>query len=116
MKRYKNVEVEGTASIEASEVLLAGTAAEPKHVDGLWITESTAVENMDATIRVWLNTLLIVNMPLMHLLTDNATSTRYFRPYIELDLDLASGDQLEVGHLSGGTASDMNYCAQYEVR
>jgi len=114
MRRYEHVAVDGTANVETVEDLLVGTQAEPKHVLGLYVTEVTATENNDAVLRAYHNTERIVDLPIVHLIGDNATSVRPAPPYVPLDLTLGPGDKLIVGQVSGGTASDIDFGAVWE--
>lgn len=116
MKLYKSAKVAGTISTEETTDLLTGTDAEPKHVDGIYFTEYTAGgENHDATIRVFKDTVKIAEIYLYHFAQAFDSDVYADGRFLELDVDLPAGVKLEVGHLSGATASDIAYTAKYEV-
>ena len=115
MIHYKTANVAGTASVESSTDLLKGTQKEPKFVRGLWFTEYTAAEEKDALIRVYKDTVKIAEFDIRHTLLSFDSDSRQFVPRIPLEIDLAPGETLEVGHLSGGTASDIVYTVEYEI-
>lgn len=112
---YKTEAVAGYASEERTTDILTGTVEEPKFVRKLMFTEYTATENMDALIRVFKNTVKIAEIPLYHFFAVFDAATKIAMAEIELDIELATGDKLEVGHLSGGTASNIRYTVVYEI-
>lgn len=114
-KRYDHVAVSGTANVETTETLLRGTEEEPKHVEGLYVTETTGTAQNDATLRVYRNQQRLVDLPIAHLLTDDGGEERPERPWLPLDLELAAGDELSVGHVSGGTPTDLDFGVRYTV-
>jgi hypothetical protein len=107
--------VTGTANVEVVASAVAGTVTQPKHVTGVYVTEVTGTLYHNAIIRIYKNTERLVDMALVHLLTDNALDTRYFLPFIPLDVSLAPGDVLSVGHVSGATASNLDFAVAFDV-
>jgi len=116
MIRHEEVLVNGTANTETTAVLLTGTRAEPKHVRGVRVTEVTGTLQNDARILMYKDTVKIVDMNIVHLLSKSGAGDSYIDRFIPLDLDLAEGESLEVGHVSGSTASNIRYAAEYEVK
>lgn len=114
MKLYGSAKVTGIASTEVTTTLLSGTASAPKHVDGLFFTEDPASNQHDATIRVYKDTVKIAEFYIAHWCDDADSNHRLAVSYVELDVALAEGEKLEVGHLSGGTLSVVIYTAKYE--
>ena len=115
MLRTKTLEVSGTGSIEATSEILVGTAEEPKHVTRLFAYETTTALNNDAVVRAYREQVRIVDFDI-RVFFDQAATPLLTRPIeIPLDLDLAAGQALDVGHVSGTTASDMVFVVEYEV-
>lgn len=115
MKYYKDVLVEGTASIESLETLLTGTEAERIHVEALAFVEDTDTEQMDADLRAYRNLEKFIDMSIRNLIPERDTDERHWDPWLDVDIELAAGDVLKVGHVSGGTASDIRVVARYTV-
>lgn len=115
VRYYTTVEVAGTLGVETVDTLLTSTRAEPKRLVGIFATEYTATENDDARIRVYLERERIVDISIRHLISAFDTSARCVAPWIPLDLLIPEGETVKVGHVSGGTASDIVYTAAYEL-
>jgi len=115
MYYYKDVLVEGTASTEILETLLTGTAAEPKFVEALAFVEDTDTEQMDATLRAYKNLEKFVDMNVRNLIPERGDDARHWDPWLPVNIELKAGDELKVGAVSGGTASDIRVVARYTV-
>lgn len=115
MKYYKDVLVSGTASIESLETLLTGTEAERIHVEALAFMEDTDTEQIDADLRAYRNLEKFIDMSIRNLVPEVGNDTRAWNPWLEVDIQLDPGDKLEVGHVSGATASDIRVVARYTV-
>lgn len=115
MKYYKDVLVEGTASVETVSTLLTGTTAEPKHVEALAFVEDTDTEQMDATIRAYRNLEQFMDFNIRNLIPERGDDDRQWDPWLLVDVALKAGDELKVGHVSGGTATDLRVIARYTI-
>ena len=114
-KFYKRKAVSGSSNEEKLEEIVTSTAEEPKHVTALWFTEVTAVENNDAVLRAYVERERIIDMSIKHTLSIMDAEGRYWRPRLEVDITLPVGQSLSVGCVSGGTATNLEVVAEYEI-
>jgi len=116
MIRYKQFSQAGTASVLKKSTPLTGTKTEPKRITALRWVEVTATEENDAVISIYKNQNLICefDIRLSFIVFDAAPCN--FERKIPLDIQLNEGNELTVGHTSGGTASDMLYNLEYETK
>lgn len=113
---YKYVTVTGTANVEATATLLSATPEEPKRVVELWVYESTGTRQNNAVLRVYIEREKIVELPIGVFLDWGSTPTYpQGAGRIPLDQPLEVGESLIVGHVSGGTASNITWAAVYEI-
>lgn len=112
----KYVTVAGTANVEKTDNILTSTEEEKKKVRKLFVYESTTTRNNDAIIRVYLEREKISEMPVKNFL-DFAAAPIYplAAGEIPLDIEIPVGQTLFVGHVSGATASNMVFTAEYEI-
>ncbi len=115
MRYYKDVRVAGTASIESLSTLLTGTTKEPKHVDAIRFIEDTTTAQLDAQLRAYLNLEKFIDMNYEMLLAKRQYEAMPGADWLEVDIDLGAGDELKVGHVSGGTASHMRIAVRYTI-
>jgi len=115
-KFYDYLEILGSPNVEVTDVFLTSTEEEPKHINKLRIYESTATRNNDAIIRVYIERERIADFPIAVFL-DQAATPLYPNAAgeIELDVDLPVGQSLIVGCVSGATASNVMFVAEYEI-
>lgn len=113
---YKTKEVTGVSNQEVLEKLLTSTEEENKVLKGIFVTETTATENNDARIRLYLEREKLIDFDIRHLISaqDNA-SRQTENPYIPVNVDIPVGQTIQVGHVSGGTASNVSYTVVYEI-
>ena len=113
---YESVHVDGTANSETLETILTSTEEEHKMIDAVVFIEDTATEQHDAEIVAYIEREKIMDVPISQNLTsfDNDTrlSTNLWYP---LGHDLPVGQSLKVGHVSGGTASNVYYTVRYKI-
>lgn len=114
-KYYKRVVVSGTADTEILSDLLTSTEEEHKHIIALWFTETTGTLYGDSVIRAYVEREKIVDMSCRHFNTATPNDNRVALPRLEIDTDLPVGQTLSVGHISGGTASNYEFVAEYEI-
>lgn len=115
-KYYKRKVVSGSSNEEKLEDIITSTTEEPKHVTALWFTEITATtENNDAILRAYVEREQIIDMSIRQLLYAMDVETRHSRPRLEVDIDLPEGQSLSVGCVSGGTATNLEVVAEYEI-
>ncbi len=113
---YKYVTVDGATSDEDLETILTSTAEESFHVDALMFLETTATENHDAVLRAYLERERILDFPLAFFLQAADSDTRLaIDQWIVIDEPLPVGQSLKVGHLSGGTLSEMKVVCRYHI-
>lgn len=113
MHQIKDIAVDGEANAATVETALEGTKTRQYHVQGIEPLEVTGTKQRDAVIKVWRDTTLIQEISYKHLLEEETADPRLPDPMIPLDIDLEAGEVLEVGHVSGGTASNMRYAIHY---
>lgn len=115
-KYYTREEVAGTLSVETLGNGIESTAEEPKRIVALWVKEKTAIENMDAFIRGYIERERILDMKIINFLAvfDAADQIDQLAR-IELNHDIPVGQRFKAGHLSGGVASDIEYTYEYEI-
>jgi hypothetical protein len=115
-KYYKYTTVTGTAGGETTAASVASTDVEPKHISKIYVYESTATRNNDATVRVYVERERIVDAPIKMFL-DLASTPAYplAAGVFEVDFDLPVGQTLYVGHVSGATASNLTFIVEYEL-
>lgn len=112
---YTTEEVAGTLSEITLTTILTSTPDAPLHLLGFFATEYTAVENDDARIYLWLQREQIVDISIQHLVSAFDTSARCEQPFVPVDLVIPPGQSVKIGHLSGGTASDIVYTVVYNI-
>ena len=115
-KYYTREEVAGVASVETLGNGIESTAEEPKRIVALWVKEKTATENRDAYIRGYIDRERILDMKIINFLAAFDSDTQigqYAR--IEIDHEIPVGRRFKAGHLSGATASDIEYTYEYEI-
>jgi len=115
-KLYDFIEVTGEANTEVTKTFLTSTEEEPKRVLNLYVFESTPTRQNDAIIRVYIERERVVDIPLRMFL-DQSTNQLYPNGAgkIEIGVDLPIGQSLIVGHISGSTASNVTFVAEYEI-
>ena len=115
-KYYTREEVAGTASVEKLGSGIESTAEEPKRIVALWVKEKTATENMNAYIRGYIERERILDMKIINfLIVFDAANQLGQLARIELNHDIPVGQRFKAGHLSGATASDIEYTYEYEI-
>jgi hypothetical protein len=115
-KYYKYTTVNGTSGGETTAASVASTDVEPKHISKIYVYESTATRNNDATVRVYVERERIVDAPIKMFLDLASTPTYPLAAGVfEVDFDLPVGQTLYVGHVSGSTASNITFVIEYEL-
>jgi len=115
-KFYSYKEVSGTANTEVTSTFLTSTEEEPKKINRLFIYETTSTRQNDAVVRVYVERERIVDIPIGMFLDWAGTPTYpNAAGVIEIDVDLPVGQSLIVGHVSGSTASNVMFVAEYEI-
>jgi hypothetical protein len=115
-KYYKYTTVTGTSGGETTAASVASTDVEPKHVSKIYVYESTITKNNDAIVRVYVERERIVDAPIRMFLDQASTPTYPLAAGVfEVDFDLPVGQTLYVGHVSGGTASNVTFVIEYEL-
>ena len=113
---YKYVTVTGIANTEVLETLLTSTETEPKHIDALCYIESTATENWVSILRAYVENVRILDFPQSMLLVQALADPRLAEgQWIPIDRDLGVGEELKVGHVSGGTIANFQIAVRYRV-
>ena len=113
---YKYVTVTGTANVETLSTLLTSTEAEPKHIEALLFIESTATENWVSILRAYVENVRILDIPYAIFLIDPVATPRLACDHwIPIDRALAVGEELKVGHVSGGTAANYRIVVRYSI-
>lgn len=115
MFNYEEVSVSGVINSRTLENGVTSTQEQPKHIESVTVTEVTGTPNNDAILEFWVETERVCEMAIVHTLLDAASSDRNWKPEIELNLDLPVGQTLKVGHVSGGTASDVRFNIKYSL-
>lgn len=114
---YDSVEVEGEANEETLEVILTSTEEEVKHIEGIAFIETTAAENLDAVLAMYIERERIVNVPMVQNQRVHDSEVRLNTdPFYPLNHDLPVGQSFKVGHVSGATATDMYYTVRYTIK
>lgn len=110
------ITVTGLANTEKTEKFLTSTEEEPKRILRLRVYESTSTRQNDAVIRVYIERERIAELPI-RTFTDQGANPLYPQGAgtIELGFDLPVGQSLIVGHVSGATASQITFVAEYEI-
>lgn len=113
---YESIEVDGLANNEVVETVLTSTKEEKKTVIGVWIAETTAAENNDADIVLYIEREKIADIPIKVMLDihDVAGARRRDR-WIKLGHSLPEGDTLKVGQVSGAVATNITFTVAYEI-
>jgi len=117
-ERYREyVTVSGTANTETTKTLVTSTEEEPKKLLKLYVMEDTSSQQNDAIIRIYIERDRIIEFPIKVLTQRYASAEAYPEGAgeITLDRELPVGQDLIVGHLSGGTASDVIFVVEYEI-
>jgi len=115
MLRYKRLVVSGTANTEVTAELLVGTDQEPKKLVALWFREITGTRNNDAQLVGYVESLKVLEHDVRVFLDGAATPLYSTPPRLALGVDLPAGSAFDVGCISGATASDFVFVAEYEV-
>ena len=115
VKYYKEVTISGTANEETLEDILTSTETSKYKVNRIIFTETTSPQNNDAQLRVYLEREKILDVNVVHTLSNITTNSRVPDPWFDLDLEIPVGQTLTVGFVSGSTASDFKIAIQYEV-
>lgn len=115
VKYYKEVEISGTANEETLENILTSTETYKYRVNRVIFTETTSTLNNDAQLRVYLEREKILDLNVVHTLTNITTSSRVPDPWFDLDIEIPVGQTLSVGFVSGSTASDFRIAIEYEI-
>ena len=114
---YESVHVDGTANSETLETILTSTEEEHKMIDAVAFIEDTATEQHDAEIVVYIEREKIMDVPISQNLiafdSDTRLSTNLW--YL-LGHDLPVGQSFKVGHVSGGTASNIYFTVRYQIK
>lgn len=114
---YESVEVTGVANEEVLETLLTSTEEEPLHIEGIAFYETTAVENNDATLKMYIERECIVTAPIAQNLRSHDSDVRLnFQPFYPLGHDLPVGQSFKVGHISGAVLSNIGFTVRYGIR
>lgn len=113
---YKPKTVTGTAQEETAATVVTSTEEEPKTVRAIWVTEVTSTLQHDATIKVYVERTLVLEMKITQLLDSNTSDTKTEYPRLPLDIELPVGEELVCGQVSGGTATDIEFVAEYTLR
>lgn len=110
------VKVVGKANDEVVEPLIYSTAEEPKHLKRIYIYEVTPTRQNNAIIRIYHERDRIMEFPIAMFL-DQSASQLYptGAGVVEIDRAIPVGERISVGHLSGATASDIMFIAEYEL-
>ena len=113
---YESVHVNGTANTEVVEEILTSTEEEHKFVDAIAFIEDTATEQHDAVLVAYIEREKIMEVPISQNLQSWDSDVRMkFDPFYPLGHDLPVGQSLRVGHVSGGTASNVYYTVRYKI-
>jgi len=114
---YHSIHIDGAANEETTETIITSTEEEPKHIEGVAFYEDTAVENLDARLAMYIEREKIVDAPIAQNQRSHDSDVRLnFDPFFPIGHDLPVGQSFKVGHISGGTASDMWYTVRYSIR
>lgn len=112
---YERKKVSGTANTETTANIVTSTEEEPKTIHTLTIREVTGTLQGDATIIVYVEREKLVNIKLVSLLEASNSDNVAEKGKVELDLELPVGQDLTVGHVSGATASDIEFMVKYTI-
>jgi len=115
VKYYKEVTINGTANEETLEDILTSTETFKYRVNRIIFTETTSPQNNDAQLRVYLEREKILDVNVVHTLTNITTNSRVPDPWFELDLEIPVGQTLTAGFVSGSTASNFKIAIEYEI-
>lgn len=111
---YTYEDVDGTANEEETADILEGTKKKPKHVVAVMYIEDTAALQHDAILRAYKDRTRIVDMPIQAGLLNNGSDDRLENlQWIEIDTVFEAGEELQVGTMSGGNATDVLVVAKY---
>lgn len=113
---YERKKVSGTANTETTADIVTSTEAEPKTIHSLKIREVTGTLQGDAEIVVYVERDQIVDMKIVSLLDANTSDNVADKGEFEIEVELPVGQSLTVGHMSGATASDLEFTAEYTLR
>jgi len=114
-KYYETITVNGTANTEVIDTLVTSTQTEKKHINRMIFTEVTGTAQNNAVIYAYVAQKRIVNMPIQHFLMKAGASDRPSMEWLNLDFDLPVGQSLDVGTVSGATASNFIFTVEYEL-
>lgn len=112
---YDRAEVSGTANTETTTDIVTSTEEEPKTIKSLKIREVTGTLQGDAKIVVYVEREKIVDMKIVSLLEASNSDSVADKGQITIDVALPVGQDLTVGHVSGATASDLEFTVNYEI-
>jgi hypothetical protein len=113
---YESVTIAGVANTETLEDILTSTEEEAKHIDAIAFFETTAVENHDAELAMYIERERIVSVPMAQNQRSHDSDVRLNTdPFFPIGHDLPVGQAFKVGHVSGAVASDMCYTVRYTI-
>jgi len=115
VKYYKEVTISGIPNEETLEDIITSTETFKYKVNKIIFTETTSTPNNDAQLRVYLEREKILDINVVHLLTNITNNSRTTNPWIELDLEIPIGQTLSVGFVSASTASNFKIAIEYEI-
>lgn len=114
---YESVEVAGVANEEALETILTSTEEEPLMIEGIAFIETTAVENNDAVLKMYIERECIVTARIAQNLRSHDSDIRLnFQPFYPLNHDLPVGQSFKVGQISGAVLSNVYFTVRYHIR
>lgn len=111
----KTLAINGVANKETTQAILTSTTENHYHIKRLWITEVSTTPQNNAIIRAYRDLYLLTDFAYSHLLTNATSGTANQFRVIDVDVDLPVGSSYYVGHVSGSTASNMQYTVEYET-
>lgn len=114
---YESVEVTGVANEEELETILTSTEEEPLTIEGIAFLETTAVENNDAILKMYIERECIFTAPIAQNLRSHDSDVRLnFQPFYPLNHDLPVGQSFKVGHISGAVLSNVYFTVRHYIR
>ena len=116
MIQTKTITINGTANKETLQDILTSTVDEKYHVISVLITEVTSTPNNDAMIEAMIDRKTIHQIPIYQFNESASSATRYYPSELPIDVDINVGSTLQVGHVSGATASNITYTVKFETK
>ena len=110
----KTITVSGVANQEVTKTILTSTESNKWRINRIWVTEVTATLQNDAILRFYRDLYLLTDFAYNNFLTSYTSGVSNIPRVLQLDVDLPVGSEFHVGHVSGGTASDIQYTIEYE--